>query len=51
MKDNITQIKFIVEQKDGRWYINDRTFKDMTEMEREALDKFIKSYDSERIFN
>lgn len=45
----MSNIKFTIEQKDGRWYINNRTFKDMTNMEKEALDKFIKSYDTDFI--
>lgn len=39
------ELKFIAEIKDGKWQVNGRTFKDMTIKEREAVEKFIKSYD------
>lgn len=43
------EITFTVELKAGKWQVNGRTFKDMTAYEREAVDKFIKSYDSDSI--
>ncbi len=39
------ELKFTAEIKDGKWQVNGRTFKDMTLKEREAVEKFIKSYD------
>ena len=40
-------MKIIIEMVNGKWRVNNREFKDMTIMERETLDKFIKSYDKD----
>lgn len=40
-------MKVIIECLNGKWTVNGREFKDMTKMEKETLDKFIKSYDKD----
>ena len=40
-------MKIIIECINGKWRVNNREFKDMTQMEKETLDKFIKSYDKD----